>query len=78
MADYAEPDIQAEEIARAEAADTMRCEFEGCPKTMRDGVLWRVNPKGVPGIFMCKEHAQSVNSWGQRGQSQVHQEGAEE
>ena len=37
------------------------CDEKGCQKTVQDGPLWRVNPKGRPGIFMCGEH--EVESW---------------
>jgi hypothetical protein len=45
------------------------CDAEGCTKTVENGVLWRVNPKGVKGIFMCGEHRQIVNSWEERATS---------
>lgn len=32
------------------------CQRDGCPRTVADGPLWRVNPKGERGIFMCEEH----------------------
>jgi len=39
------------------------CQAEGCTRTVLDGPVYRVNPKGEKGIFMCPEHAQFVNSW---------------
>lgn len=42
------------------------CDAEGCTRTVGDGVLHRVNPKGQSGIFMCEEHARFVDSWEQR------------
>ncbi|QMU97826.1 hypothetical protein FVO59_11875 [Microbacterium esteraromaticum] len=33
------------------------CDEWMCQKTVDDGVLFRVNPRGRPGIFMCAEHA---------------------
>lgn len=38
----------------------MDCDEFGCDRTVQDGVLWRVNPKGEPGIFMCGEHAKAA------------------
>lgn len=38
------------------------CDEWMCPKTVEDGALTRVNPKGRPGIFMCREHATEVLS----------------
>jgi hypothetical protein len=33
------------------------CDEPGCPKSPANGdVLYRVNPKGEKGIFMCKDH----------------------
>lgn len=32
------------------------CQADGCGRTVDDGVLWRVNPKGQPGVFMCSVH----------------------
>lgn len=42
------------------------CWADGCESTVDDGPLYRVNPKGEPGIFMCQAHAVFVNSWEQR------------
>lgn len=36
------------------------CQTSDCTKTVNDGPLWRVNPKGEPGVFMCGEHAEEV------------------
>jgi hypothetical protein len=36
------------------------CQQEGCDKTVSDGPLIRVNPKGERGVFMCQEHAIGV------------------
>lgn len=34
------------------------CAFEGCDRSNANGhALFRINPKGEPGIFMCKQHA---------------------
>lgn len=33
------------------------CAADGCDVT---GELYRVNPKGQPGIFMCRRHARIV------------------
>ena len=33
------------------------CAVDGCRVT---GELYRVNPKGVAGIFMCRKHARIV------------------
>lgn len=33
------------------------CQQEGCDKTVSDGPLIRINPKGERGVFMCQEHA---------------------
>lgn len=38
------------------------CQYEGCEATVDDGPLWRVNPKGERGIFMCGKHARVVDS----------------
>ena len=32
------------------------CDFPGCARTVDDGPLYRVNPKGQPGIFECGQH----------------------
>lgn len=33
------------------------CDEPGCDRSCANGdVLYRVNPKGEPGIFMCKQH----------------------
>ncbi len=32
----------------------MKCEM--CERTVKDGPLFRVNPKGVPGKWACQEH----------------------
>lgn len=37
------------------------CDETDCSKTVKDGPLFRVNPKGQPGIFMCKEH--EADTW---------------
>jgi hypothetical protein len=29
------------------------CDGDDCTNTTNDGVLWRMNPKGEKGIFMC-------------------------
>lgn len=37
------------------------CDESGCDRTPADGyVLYRVNPKGQPGVYMCREHAEAV------------------
>lgn len=36
------------------------CDEDGCTKTVQDGPLFRVNPKGQPGIFMCREHEEAT------------------
>ena len=34
------------------------CDWPDCPRTIVDGwALFRVNPTGQTGIFMCSEHA---------------------
>lgn len=38
------------------------CDEWTCTKTVEDGPLYRVNPRGRPGIFMCNEHIDSVRS----------------
>lgn len=42
------------------------CDETGCTRTVDDGPLHRVNPRGEPGIFMCDEHARAVNQWDER------------
>lgn len=42
------------------------CQSDECTATVEDGPLYRVNPKGVPGIFMCEKHAREVNHWNAR------------
>jgi len=37
------------------------CQWSDCTKTVSDGPLWRVNPKGERGIFMCGEHARALS-----------------
>lgn len=37
------------------------CAQDDCTRTAEDGPLWRVNPKGQKGIFMCGEHAQQAD-----------------
>lgn len=32
------------------------CDEVGCTATVNDGPLYRANPKGRKGIFMCKDH----------------------
>lgn len=33
------------------------CDEPGCDRSPANGdALFRVNPKGEPGVFMCKEH----------------------
>lgn len=39
------------------------CDAWDCYRNVSDGPLWRVNPFGQPGIFMCAEHASFVNTW---------------
>ncbi len=35
------------------------CAFPGCDHRPIDGwAMYRVNPKGQPGIWMCKEHSE--------------------
>lgn len=35
------------------------CDFEECKRSPVNGdALFRVNPKGEPGVFMCYEHAE--------------------
>lgn len=37
------------------------CAQDYCVRSPADGdVLYRVNPKGEPGVFMCREHADDV------------------
>ncbi len=42
------------------------CDEYGCARTVDDGPLYRVNPKGEPGIFMCKDHTIAVNAYSAR------------
>lgn len=37
------------------------CDQEECTSTVKDGPLYRVNPKGQKGIFMCTPHARQAN-----------------
>ena len=34
----------------------MKCEIEGCLAAKAGLTLWRVNPKGQPGIWRCSKH----------------------
>lgn len=41
------------------------CDEPGCDRSPADGhALFRVNPKGQPGIFMCEQH--EAATWGRR------------
>jgi hypothetical protein len=42
------------------------CDYENCTKTKDDGALWRVNPRGVKGIFMCSDHARETDAFENR------------
>lgn len=41
----------------AESTVGWNCQHPGCEKTARN-TLYRTNPTGVPGIFMCWPHAE--------------------
>lgn len=63
MTDASTPDAIADERAMLRATRAKfgkrvgrDCDEWGCEKTVEDGALYRVNPKGRPGIFMCAEH----------------------
>lgn len=36
------------------------CDEKGCTLTPMDGPMFRVNPKGEIGVFMCRAHAEAV------------------
>lgn len=38
------------------------CAWPSCEKTVHDGPLLRVNPKGEVGIWMCRPHANIYRS----------------
>jgi hypothetical protein len=54
------------EEAREEKRAGWDCDHETCGKTKDDGTLWRVNPKGVKGVFMCADHARETNAFENR------------
>lgn len=63
MADPLTPDSIADEraVLRATRAKFGKrvgrdCDEWACDQTVENGPLYRVNPKGRPGIFMCAEH----------------------
>jgi hypothetical protein len=35
----------------------LQCAQDGCTRNARQETLYRTNPQGVPGVFMCKPHA---------------------
>lgn len=42
------------------------CGFPGCTNTVNDGPLWRANPKGQPGFFVCGGHTpEEPSRWAQ-------------
>lgn len=43
------------------------CDEWACTATVNDGPLWRVNPKGRPGIFMCSAHRDGYGQDHQNG-----------
>jgi hypothetical protein len=38
------------------------CAWEECDRTVDDGPLYRTTPRGMPGLFMCTEHARMVGA----------------
>lgn len=41
------------------------CGFPGCTNTVNDGPLWRANPRGQPGFFVCGAHPMGETRWAQ-------------
>lgn len=37
-------------------SDPIPCAQQGCPKNARNTTLFRVNPPGEVGVFMCRTH----------------------
>lgn len=57
---------ETKEMRMTDKKTGWNCDYERCERTVEDGRLDRVNPKGVKGVFMCGPHANEVNAFEKR------------